>query len=138
MKMAPYQIDGLIAAATSIVILMLTGAGLLAVLWRRMKERHELRRALLEKLPAEELIRLAESEGGRAWLRDVLAGARDRHASIERALQVIFAGVACGFAAGYLHQKPIGVAGMILAAAGLGQLVATFLFDRRDKASDEK
>lgn len=138
MKMAPYQIDGLIAAATSIVVLLLTGGGLLVVIWRRMKERHELRRALLEKLSAEELIRLAESEGGRGWLRDVLVGARDPHAALERALQVIFAGVACGFAAGYLHQKPIGVAGMILTAAGLGQLVATLIFHRRDKASDEK
>lgn len=136
--MAPYQIDGLIAAATSIVILVLTGGGLLSIIRRRMKERHELRRALLEKLSAEELIRLAESEGGRGWLRDVLVGVRDRHAAVERALQVIFAGVACGIASGYLHQKPLGAAGMILVAAGLGQLVATFLFDRRNKASDEK
>ncbi|PYQ29505.1 MAG: hypothetical protein DMF56_11100 [Acidobacteria bacterium] len=133
-----YRIDNLIAVATSILFLVLTGGGLLFVIRRRMKEQHELRRALIEKLSAEELIRLAESEGGRGWLRDVLVGVRDRHAAVERALQVIFAGVACGIASGYLHQKPLGAAGMILVAAGLGQLVATLIFNRRDKASDEK
>lgn len=135
--MQHYQVDNLIAATTSIVILILTGAALLFVIRRRMREQHELRRALLEKLPAEELIRLAESDDGRAWLRDVLVGTSDRRGGLERALQMIFAGAGCGVASAYLGLDALGAAGVILLAAGIGQWIATLVLSRR-KASDEK
>ncbi len=135
--MQHYQIDSLIAAGTSILILILTGAALLFIIRRRMREQHELRRALLEKLPAEELIRLAGSDSGRAWLRDVLVGTNDPKSGVERALQVMFAGIGCGVASALLYLPALGAAGVILAAAGLGQLIATLVLSRR-KASDEK
>lgn len=138
LPMPNYQIDNLIATATSILILVLAGGGLLFVIRRRMREQHELRRALLEKLTAEEVIRIAQSEDGRGWLRDVLAGTRDPRAAFERALQAIFAGLGGGVAGYYLHIKLLGAAAMILTAAGLGQVVAALVLARRDKASDEK
>jgi hypothetical protein len=133
LPMPDYQIDNLIATGTSILVLILTGGGFLFIIRRRMRERHELRRALLEKLSAEELMRIAESEGGRGWLRDVLGGARDERTGSERALQAIFAGVGCGIASAFLGLQMLGAAGIILVAAGLGQLVASFFLSRREK-----
>lgn len=138
LQMPNYQIDNLIATGTSILVLLLTGGAFLFVIRRRMKERYELRRALLEKLSAEELIRIAESEGGRGWLRDVLDG-RDAGAVDERAWQAIFAGLGCGIASAVLHLSMLAAAGTILVAAGLGQLVAASIARRRKAADgDEK
>lgn len=129
--MRQYQIDAMIAAAGAIVILAITAWVFLAVVRRRMAERHEIRRALLEKLSSEELVHLLENEGGRAWLRDVLSGPNDARAGIERAMQAIFAGLGCGAAAMLFHVRPLGVFGLILSAAGIGQLVAVAWLSRK-------
>ena len=131
--MKDYQLDMLLATVPGVAILI-AGAWVFAVIVRRrMAERQEVRRAILEKLSSEELLRLLENEGGRTWLRDVLAGPNDARAGIERAMQMLFAGIGCGVAAAFLHIRSLGAFGVILVAASVGQLVAlAFLSKRRD------
>lgn len=135
--MRDYQIDSLLAAITAVAVLTACGWVLLSLLRRRMAERHEIRLAVLAKLSSEEMVRLLESDGGRAWLRDVLAGADDLRTGIERATTVVLAGIGSGVAGMVLHLKVAGVLGMIFVAVGAGQLVAVFLLSRRaPKAGD--
>ena len=129
--MSRYQIDALIAAGTTFVILLACGLLLLFVIRRRMAERHQIRLALLEKLSNEDMVRLLESDGGRAWLRDVLAGPSHPRAGIEQAMMVVFAGIGCGAAAIFMGVKELGVFGLILFAVGTGQLLAVLLLSRR-------
>jgi len=137
--MRPYQIDALIAATTTFVILAACGLILLSVIRRRMAERHEIRLAVLAKLSNEDMVRLLESEGGRAWLRDALAGPSNPRSGIERAMMVVFAGIGCGAASAVLGEKTLAVFGMIILAAGVGQLVAVLLLSRKgSKAGDER
>lgn len=131
--MKPYQVDNIIATTTALVVILVSAAVFLFIVRRRMAERQEVRRAILEKLSSEEMVRLLESEGGRAWLRDVLSGPNDARAGIERAMQVLFAGIGCGIASALLHEKIVGIFGIILVAASVGQLVAlAVLAKRRD------
>lgn len=144
--MPDYQIDNLIIIGSTIVVLFAAGAAFLSVIRRRMAERQEVRRALLEKLSSEEMVRLAESESGRVWLRDMFGSGSDARGDlIRQAMQMIFGGVGCGVVAGVMHVRPIGIAGIILVAVGLGQLVAAALLARRDdrergqeRSGDEK
>ena len=137
--MKPYQIDALIAAATTFVILLASGLLLLSVVRRRMAERHQIRLALLEKLSNEDMVRLLESEGGRAWLRDVLASPSHPRAGVEQAMMVVFAGIGCGAAAAIFGVKGLGMFGLILLAAGTGQLLAVLLLSKKaSKAGDER
>ena len=137
--MSAHHIDAIIAATTTFVILLASGWLFLTVIRRRMAERHEIRLAVLEKLSNEDMVRLLESEGGRAWLRDVLAGPAHPRAGIEKAMMVVFAGIGCGAAAVILNEKTLGIFGMIVLAVGTGQLLAVLLLSRRDsKAGDER
>ncbi len=135
--MTPYQIDGLIAIFSAVAIVAISSWVLLAILRRRMAERHEIRMTVLGKLSSEEMIRLLESEGGRAWLRDVLAGPGDLRAALERAIAIAFAGLACGFSGMFLHVKVLGVFGIVFLAIGAGQLVAGLLQTRKAAKSGE-
>lgn len=137
--MAQYQVDNLIVVVSTIVVLLVAGGVFLSIVRRRMNERQEVRRALLEKLSSEELIRLAETDGGRVWLRDMFGNATDTRAELLRqAMQMIFGGAGCGVVATIMRMRPIGIAGIILIAVGLGQLVAAALLARRERTSDEK
>lgn len=137
--MSRYQIDNLMAAITAVTVLFASGWLFLNVIRRRMAERHEIRLAILQKLSNEEMLRLLESEGGRAWLRDVLtSGPVSPHAGIERAMMVVFAGIGCGVAAAVLNVKVLGAFGMVIFGAGVGQLAAVLLLSRqKSKSGDE-
>jgi hypothetical protein len=132
--MSAHHIDAVIAAVTSLLILLTSGLILLSVTRRRMAERHQLRLALLEKLSNEDMVRLLETEGGRAWLRDVLAGPSNPRAGIQPAMMVVFAGIGCGAAAVLVGAKVLGVFGLIVLAVGTGQLLAVLLLSRPSKA----
>jgi hypothetical protein len=137
--MSDHQIDNLMAAVTALAVLFASGWLFLAVIRRRMAERHEIRLAVLEKLSNEDMVRLLETEGGRDWLREVLAGPSNPRAGIERAMMVVFAGIGCGAAAILLSVKELGVFGLILLAVGTGQLLAVLLLSRQArKAGDER
>lgn len=137
--MPNYQIDNLIIIGSTLVALFAAGGMFLSIVRRRMSERQEIRRALMEKLSLEEMIRLAQTEGGRAWLRDMFGSGSDARADMLRqGMQMIFGGVGCGVVAAIMRINPIGVAGIILVAVGLGQLVAAALLARRERTSDEK
>jgi len=129
--MKPYQIDNLIATTTTLLLLFLGAAIVFSIFRRRMAERQEMRKAILEKISGEEMVRLLESEGGRAWLRDVLSGPNDARAGVERAMMVLFSGIACGIAAVFLHELAIGIFGAILIAASVGQLAALAIYAKR-------
>jgi hypothetical protein len=134
--MKDYQIDSLLAALSAVAIVAASSWILISLIRRRMAERHEIRLAVLAKLSSEEMVRLLESEGGRTWLRDVLAGANDARAGIERALMLLFAGVGCGAAGVVLRIKPLGVFGLVFFALAAGQIVAAFLARSTSKAGD--
>lgn len=136
--MSDHQIDNLMAAVTALAVLFASGWLFLIVIRRRMAERHEIRLAVLEKLSNEDMVRLLESEGGRAWLRDVLAGPASPRAGVERAMMVVFAGIGCGAASMLFHLKALGVFGLIVLAVGTGQLLAVLLLSRPPKAGDER
>jgi hypothetical protein len=129
--MPGYLINNLIIAATYVAILLITGYVFVGVVRRRMAERHELRRTLLEKLSIEEIQRLLESDVGRGWLHQVLVGADDRRSAIERTMAVVFGSLGCGFAAILLEQKILGALAIIGLAAGLGQLITVIWMSRR-------
>jgi hypothetical protein len=129
--MSQYQIDNLIATATTLVVLVLGAAIVLVVMKRRMTERQETRRAILEKISGEEMVRLLETESGRLWLREVLSGANDVRARVERAMTVLFAGIGCGIAAAFLHERTVGVFAAILTAASIGHLVTLAIYAKR-------
>ena len=138
--MSAYQIDALIAATSTLAVLIVCGLMLLSVIRRRMAERHEIRLAVLAKLSNEDMVRLLESESGRAWLRDVMAGpSSGSRAGIERAMMVVFAGIGCGAAAAFLGAKTLAVFGAIILAAGAGQLLAVLLLSRKSsKAGNDR
>jgi hypothetical protein len=137
--MARYQVDNLIVVVSTMAVLLVAAGVFLGIVRRRMSERQEVRRALIEKLSPEELIRLAGTDGGRAWLRDMFGSATDTRAELLRqAMQMIFGGAGCGVVASLMRMKPIGIAGIILIAVGLGQLVAAALLARRERTSDEQ
>ena len=137
--MPAYRIDNLIVIiSTSLVLFVVLGV-FASIVRRRMRERQEVRRTLMEKLSAEELIRLAESEGGRAWMRDMFGGGTPgRDELLRQAMQMIFAGFACGGAAAIMRTPAIGVVGLVLVAVGLAQALAVKLLRRSDRTSDEK
>jgi hypothetical protein len=134
--MKDYQIDSLLAALSAVAIVAASSWILISLIRRRMAERHEIRLAVLAKLSSEEMVRLLESEGGRSWLRDVLAGTNDVRAGIERALMMLFAGIGCGGAGIALRVKPLGVLSLVLLALAIGQIVAAFLARTSSKAGD--
>jgi len=129
--MKDYRIDNLIAAATSGVTILIMAWVFLSVLRRRMAERHELRRALLDKLSTDEVLRMVESDGGRKLLREVLAGSEGGRDAVERAMTMIFGSLGCGLAGWILHAPPLGALGMIGLAVGLGQLLTAAWMARR-------
>lgn len=134
--MKDYQIDSLLAASAAVAVVAASSWLLFALVRRRMAERHEIRLALLAKLSSEEMVRLLESEGGRSWLRDVLAGTGDPRGAIERGLTMLFAGLGCGGAGAVLHSPPLGVFGLAFLALAAGQLAAAFLARPSSKAGD--
>ena len=132
--MRDYQIDALIAAATSGALVLLSLGAFLLVLWRRMRDQQELRRALLARLSGEELSHLIASPEGREWLRAVLGGGNDRRAGLERAMTLLFGSAGCALAGAALHSRPSLALGMVGFAAGLGQLATVLWLARSPKA----
>ena len=130
-------ITTLIAAVSSLVVFVCAGWAFVSITRKRMAERHELRRSFLEKLSGDELTRLLGDDSGRALLRDAISGGdHDERNRFGWALQSVFAGVACVVSAFLVNIPALGVAGLVLFAAGLGQVVAVFIYSRAKRRNE--
>lgn len=135
MAMRQYQIDNLIAIASSFLI-VLTVTVLVLRAWRRAFEAsHELRRQLLDKLTSEEVARMVATEDGRRAITALIGGEEKRGiaGSMSRGAMLILIGLALGLSTAISHLPLVGTAGLVAIAAGLGQLLAAWLIAREQR-----
>jgi hypothetical protein len=132
--MRDYQIDNLIAVASSFVMLLVVTLLVLRAWRHAADQKHEMRKQLLEKLSTAELARVLETEPGRAWLAGVIGGEHDPAAALAagagKGLTLILVGLGLAAAAKVASLPLLGVAALVAAAAGIGVAVTTWFVAR--------
>jgi hypothetical protein len=131
--------------------LFVGGAGLLFLVWlsylsaqwaRRTAEmRHELRMRVLERFSSEEMVTILQTEGGRAWMADVLAGRPEvdlMTGSLKQAILLTFIGLALGIGSAITEWEVLAVISFLVMAGAAALWVATWIAARRSRRARRK
>ncbi|HEX6899060.1 MAG TPA: hypothetical protein VF789_05075 [Thermoanaerobaculia bacterium] len=126
--------------------LFVGGAGLLFLVWlsylsaqwaRRTAEmRHELRLRVLERFSSEEMVTILQSEGGRAWMADVLTGRPEvdlMTGTLKQAILLTFIGLALGIGAAVTDTDALAAICFLVMAGAAALWVATWIAHRRGR-----
>ncbi len=131
--------------------LFVGGAGLLFLVWlsylsaqwaRRTAEmRHELRMRVLERFSSEEMVSILQSEGGRAWMADVLAGRPEVDlltGSLKQAILLTFIGLALGIGSAVTETEVLAAISFLVMAGAAALWVATWITARRSRRNRQE
>ncbi len=133
--MHTYQVDNLIQWTGTLVIL--GGLTLLAYRWlrRSAEQRHELRLKILERFSSQEFVALLETDGGRQWMAEVLAGRTSSfdatHDALRRAFVLTCIGAGLIGSAFIVHSPHLGVLGALILSGSIGLWIAIWVAGRR-------
>lgn len=126
--------------------LIVGGGGLLFLVWlsylsaqwarRNAEMRHELRMRVLERFSSEEMVSILQSEGGRAWMADVLAGRPEvdlMTGSLKQAILLTFIGLSLGIGSAVTEAEVLAAISFLVLAGAAGLWVATWITHRRSR-----